>query len=334
MMKQTVKQCLLFNSNKTSNTILKLMMNSGAQKGNYCSSLVFAKPATDAFVTNNNNNNASENVVTNPYNEMSSNLNVDWRVGESEIENAKPVMSPAKVTEFYSKNHIPLNHRLFRKYGSEPFTDVKELNNYSVKRSFHPKDLTDATALSVMKFLRVFVHAFFGNRYMHHAVVLETVAAVPGMVGGAWKHFTSLRKMRKEQGHIAELLEEAENERMHLVTWMELCRPTLLERMLVILAQIGFTSFYSMAYMLNPRFCHRLVGYLEEEAVNAYSEFLEAIDRGEIKNVPAPDFAIKYWNLAPNSTLRDVVTCVRSDECMHRDYNHQLSSKYQDGIIA
>ncbi|KAL9649069.1 hypothetical protein ABK040_008446 [Willaertia magna] len=259
---------------------------------------------------------------------------IDWKVGEeSKVNNSKPIMSPAKVAELYGKNHVQLSHSSFRPYGSESFTDVKELDSYAVKRSFQPKDLTDKTALSIMRFLRVFVHAFFGNRYMHHAVVLETVAAVPGMVAGAWKHFVSLRKMRKEQGYISELLEEAENERMHLITWMELCRPTLLERLLVIIAQIGFTSFYSLAYMIAPRFCHRLVGYLEEEAVNAYSEFLEAIDKGEIENRPAPDFAIKYWNLAPGSTLRDVVAVVRTDECMHRDYNHQLSSKYQDGIL-
>ncbi|KAL9658604.1 hypothetical protein ABK040_006141 [Willaertia magna] len=300
---------------------------------------------------NSNNNNKSSKLNNFSASLFVNNSSIDWHVvvenkttttstatgsasgANVEKESIKPVMSPEKVAELYSKNHIQLNHKLFRPYGAEPFTDVKELDNYSVKRSFQPKDLTDKLALGVMKFLRVFVHAFFGNRYMHHAVVLETVAAVPGMVAGAWRHFISLRRMRKDYGFISELLEEAENERMHLITWMQLTRPTLLERLLVIFAQVGFTSFYSMAYMLNPRFCHRLVGYLEEEAVNAYSEFLEAIDKGEIKNVAAPDFAIKYWNLPPESTLRDVVAVVRSDECMHRDYNHQLSCKYQDGLI-
>nr|CAG4710351.1 unnamed protein product [Naegleria fowleri] len=184
-----------------------------------------------------------------------------------------------------------------------------------------------------MKFLRVFVHAFFGDRYLHHSVVLETVASVPGMVAACLRHFSSLRNMRRDHGNIGVLLEEAENERMHLLTWMSLTRPTLTERLLVMGAQIGFTSFYTLAYVIHPRFCHRLVGYLEEEAVNAYTEFLEAIDKGQIPNTPAPEIALKYWNLPPGSTMRDVVLVVRADECMHRDYNHDMSDKHRVGLL-
>jgi len=35
----------------------------------------------------------------------------------------------------------------------------------------------------VTKFLRLFADTFFAKRYGHRAVVLETVAAVPGMSG-------------------------------------------------------------------------------------------------------------------------------------------------------
>ena len=111
-------------------------------------------------------------------------------------------------------------------------------------------------------------------------------------------------------------------------------QPSLIERLLVIAAQITYTTFYTFAYIVSPRFAHRLVGYLEEEAVDAYTAFLKAIDAGDIPNSKAPEIAIKYWNLSPDATLRYVVLVVRADECMHRDYNHELSKKSKAGIGA
>ena len=46
-------------------------------------------------------------------------------------------------------------------------------------------------ALSMAKFFRFFADTFFAQRYGHRAVVLETVAGVPGMVAGMWLHFKS-----------------------------------------------------------------------------------------------------------------------------------------------
>lgn len=43
--------------------------------------------------------------------------------------------------------------------------------------------------------MRFFADAFFSKRYGSRAVVLETVAAVPGMVGGALQHLRALRRM-------------------------------------------------------------------------------------------------------------------------------------------
>ena len=36
-----------------------------------------------------------------------------------------------------------------------------------------------------------------------------------------------------------------------------------------------FVTWFSMCYIVSPRFCHRFVGYLEEEAVKTYSKCLE-----------------------------------------------------------
>eukprot|EP01098_Paradermamoeba_levis_P005616 TRINITY_DN2362_c0_g1_i1.p1 TRINITY_DN2362_c0_g1~~TRINITY_DN2362_c0_g1_i1.p1 ORF type:complete len:186 (-),score=45.83 TRINITY_DN2362_c0_g1_i1:81-638(-) len=184
----------------------------------------------------------------------------------------------------------------------------------------------------MVKGLKPLTHLFFRDKYTHHAVVLETVAAVPGMVAGMLRHFKSLRRMERDHGWIGKLIEEAENERMHLLTWMQLVQPTMLERFLVICAQFIYTPFYAVLYVLSPRLAHRFVGYLEEEATEQYTLFLSAIDEGKIPNVPAPDIAIKYWNLPPDAKLRDVVVVVRADEMMHRDLNHALSKNLLLGL--
>ena len=71
---------------------------------------------------------------------------------------------------------------------------------------------------------------FFAKRYGHRAVVLETVAAVPGMVGATINHLDCLRRMCDDKGWIKTLMDEAENERMHLMTFIEIAQPTLFER--------------------------------------------------------------------------------------------------------
>jgi hypothetical protein len=65
---------------------------------------------------------------------------------------------------------------------------------------YAPKNLRDRIAYGFIQFLRFCADLFFFKRYSHRAVVLETVAAVPGMVGGAFQHFRSLRRMKSDHG--------------------------------------------------------------------------------------------------------------------------------------
>ncbi|GMJ06699.1 hyper-sensitivity-related 3, alternative oxidase 1A [Hibiscus trionum] len=162
-------------------------------------------------------------------------------------------------------------------------------------------------------------------------MMLETVAAVPGMVGGMLLHCKSLRRFEHSGGWIKALLEEAENERMHLMTFMEVSDPRWYERALVFAVQGVFFNAYFLGYIISPKFSHRVVGYLEEEAIHSYTEFLKELDNGNIENVPAPSIAIDYWRLPPNSTLRDVVLAVRADEAHHRDVNHFASDIHYQG---
>ena len=193
-------------------------------------------------------------------------------------------------------------------------------------RHHKPQNLSDQIALSFTKFLRFLADTFFKKKYGHRAVVLETVAAVPGMVAGMLLHLKSLRKMQDDRGWIKILLDEAENERMHLMTFIQIAKPTFIERIIIMIAQFIFILMYLIIYLSSQRTAHRIVGYFEEEAVISYTEYLKEIEEGKIENIKAPEIAINYWNLPLNSKLKDVVEVIRDDEAGHRDVNHSFAN--------
>jgi ubiquinol oxidase len=196
--------------------------------------------------------------------------------------------------------------------------------------SFHytPSSIGDHIAFGFVKFLRFFADTFFSKRYGHRAVVLETVAAVPGMVGGMLQHMKCLRRMCPDHGWIRTLLDEAENERMHLMTFIEIAKPNWFERMLVLVVQGIFFNCFFILYLISPKTAHRVVGYFEEEAIKSYTSYLQEIDAGNHENVPAPAIAIDYWKMPAGARLRDVVLLVRDDEANHRDVNHGFADFY------
>ena len=132
--------------------------------------------------------------------------------------------------------------------------------------------------------------------------------------------------MEDDKGWIKLLLEEAENERMHLMTFIQVAKPTPLERFIIIAAQLVFIIIYSIIYLVSQRTAHRIVGYFEEEAVFSYTDYLKELEDGKIEDQPAPKIAIDYWNLPLHSTLKDVVRVVRDDEAGHRDVNHSFAN--------
>ena len=210
-------------------------------------------------------------------------------------------------------------------------TDVKPAQPVSLEYRHVPGDLSDRIAYALTRMLRFFADFFFRKRYGHRAVVLETVAAVPGMVGGMLNHLKSLRRMTDDRGWINTLLEEAENERMHLMTFIAVAKPNWFERFLIITAQGIFFNAFFVLYILHPRTAHRLVGYFEEEAVISYTQYLAEIDSGRLPNPEAPEIAIEYWNLPRDARLREVVIAVRADEASHRDVNHAFANELKGG---
>jgi ubiquinol oxidase len=205
-----------------------------------------------------------------------------------------------------------------------PVVDLPHIDLAQADLTVHhrAKGVSDRIAYGFVKALRFVADTFFAKRYGHRAVVLETVAAVPGMVGATLTHLKCLRRMEDDRGWIKTLMDEAENERMHLMTFIEVCKPTLFERFVVVAAQWVFYLFFFGLYLVSPKTAHRVVGYFEEEAVISYTHYLAEIDEGRSANVPAPAIARRYWHLPAEATLRDVVLVVRADEAHHRDVNH------------
>ena len=141
----------------------------------------------------------------------------------------------------------------------------------NLEKHYKPENMSDRVALTFTKFLRFVADIFFKKKYGHRAVVLETVAAVPGMVAGMLIHLKSLRKIEDDKGWIRTLLEEAENERMHLMTFVHIAKPTAIERFIIMIAQFIFIFTYAIIYLISQRTAHRIVGYFEEEAVFSYT---------------------------------------------------------------
>ncbi|KAJ6122660.1 hypothetical protein N7512_005125 [Penicillium capsulatum] len=172
------------------------------------------------------------------------------------------------------------------------------------------------------------------DKWITRFIFLESVAGVPGMVAGMLRHLKSIRKMRRDHGWIETLLEEAYNERMHLLTFLKLAQPGPLMRFMVLGAQCVFFTGFSLAYLVSPQICHRFVGYLEEEAVITYSKAIRDLETGLLpawEDLQAPPMAVRYWQMPEGrQCMHSLLLYVRADEAKHRDVNHTLGNLDQN----
>jgi len=221
-----------------------------------------------------------------------------------------------------------------------PLWNIEAAEKVSITHH-QPQGIKDKIAYYTMKCARIGFDFFSGYKpgqmneakYLRRVIFLETVAAVPGMIGGMVRHLKSLRKMNPDGGWIHHLLEEAENERMHLFMFLKLRNPGIMFRAAVLSAQAVFIVGFSTAYMLSSSTAHRFVGYLEEEAVKTYTNCIKELDEGKLPswvNLKAPEDAIKYWGLAEDAKFRDVLVAIRADEVMHREVNHYLAGLHPE----
>ena len=198
------------------------------------------------------------------------------------------------------------------------------INGFRVEKGAYAGGLFDwLTPFSLFTGVGLLVaYALLGNPV---SAAAGSIAFGSGQIGGATIGYR--RRMCDDKGWIRTLMEEAENERMHLMTFIEIAKPALFERLVVLGVQWVFYLAFFALYLVSPRTAHRIVGYFEEEAVISYTHYLKEIDEGRSPNVPAPAIARHYWKLPADATLRDVVLVVRADEAHHRDVNHGFASE-------
>lgn len=168
------------------------------------------------------------------------------------------------------------------------------------------------------------------NKWITRFIFLESIAGIPGMTAAFLRHLHSMRLLKRDKAWIETLLDEAYNERIHLLTFLNIGNPSWFTKIFIYVGQGVFCNLFFFNYLFFPTVCHRFVGYLEEEAVKTYTHFLEDYDAGKLtkfENTKVPDIAIQYYsNLNENSTIKDLVLNIRADEAKHREVNHTFAN--------
>ncbi|KAL2813859.1 alternative oxidase-domain-containing protein [Aspergillus granulosus] len=162
------------------------------------------------------------------------------------------------------------------------------------------------------------------KKWLTRFIFLESVAGVPGMVGGMLRHLRSLRGLKTmADDRIETLLEEAYNERMHLLTFLKLAKPSLFMRLLVLGAQGVFFNGFFLSYLISPRICSF-----------TYTCAIKDLETGKLpewEKLEAPEIAVQYWKMPEgNRTMKDLLLCVRADEAKHRRVNYTFGNLNQE----
>jgi len=246
-----------------------------------------------------------------------------------------------------TKSNIPADHSWRQQNHIWTEDEVQErMKTADVKHM--PQTLADDV---LQKMVRVAYHAFnFVTGYNHddpptssigyRLIILESVAGVPGMLGGMFRHFRSLRQLERDHGFIFTLLEEAENERMHLIVCMGFFEAGPVTRFIVQAGQVALTPFLAALYVIRPQLLHRFVGYLEETAVHTYTNIVTMTETPGTKlheawkDVPAPPTAKDYWQLPDDAMWVDCLKRMLADESHHRDVNHSMASMTHEQMFG
>jgi len=265
--------------------------------------------------------------------------------------NSDPVQTHFRASPhphpFFPAGKMPVSDRLGDHTGRQQnhiWTEEELNEKMSVLYHHKPKTFMDHVVRTIM---RGAYHTFnFITSYDHRdpsvksiewrLIALESLAGVPGFVAAGFRHFRSLRTLNRDYGWIPTLLEEAENERMHLMVCIHTFQATPLTRSLVLFLQAFMTPVLMGMYLVHPKSFHRFVGYLEETACDTYLNVIHNVEtpgtllyKGWAEKV-APEMAIGYWRLDKDALWVDTLKCMMADETHHRDVNHTFASMASD----
>lgn len=205
------------------------------------------------------------------------------------------------------------------------------VNKADLSHHHVPVSFSDRAAAAIARSLGCLAATLFSRRYGDRVIVLETIAAVPGMVAATLLHLKCLRRMIDDHGWVRTFMDEAENQRAHLMAFVAIRKPSRLERLLIVAAQGIFYNAYFLLHLCSPRTAHRLTGYLAEAAVRGYTFYLQRIESGQEENAPAPPPAVAYWGLESSARLSDMISAIREDEAIYRDINHVFADALAAG---
>ncbi|PKX96897.1 alternative oxidase [Aspergillus novofumigatus IBT 16806] len=155
------------------------------------------------------------------------------------------------------------------------------------------------------------------KKWLARSIFLESVAGVPGTVGGM------LRRMRS-LGPLKRIMTAGQD-------W--------LMQLLVLGAQGVFFNGFFLSYPISPQTCHRFVGYLEEEAALTYSRAIENLEAGKLpqwEKLLAPEIAVYCWKIPEgNRTMEDLLLYICVDEANHTlgNLNQEFRSQFVRGQV-
>ena len=127
-------------------------------------------------------------------------------------------MKAHKIADKLPKHKVVLNPDSYRMaHPVYSLMDIEKIEETHVKPT-HFRDYFARTFVKTARktfdiLTRYNENKFHEAGWTNRCIFLETVAGVPGMVGGMARHLTCLRSMKRDNGWIHHLLEEAENER-------------------------------------------------------------------------------------------------------------------------
>ena len=139
------------------------------------------------------------------------------------------------------KHKFVLNPKSYRM--AHPVYQLKDIEKIHYTHR-PPKGIKDHIALACVRSARWTMDklssynpdAMNERDWLNRTIFLETVAGVPGMIGGMSRHMRSLRTLERDHGWIHHLLQEAENERMHLFFFLNQRNPGIIFRLNIAIA--------------------------------------------------------------------------------------------------
>lgn len=257
----------------------------------------------------------------------------------SHLHSLKAKPSP-EMTQMRSQHMEPDEAHVVSLMANQVWSNKQIQDRLDNLSSHKPKTLSDHVAQKVTFGLYKVFNVITGFKpdntpvkaVQWRLIVLESVAGVPGFMAAMFRHFRSLRTLKRDHGWIHTLLEEAENERMHLLLCMKMFEAGFVTRILVVLAQLVMTPVLGSVYLVHPASVHRFVGYLEETACQTYANIIHQVEtpgtplHKEWSQLSAPKLGKTYYKLDDDAMWVDCLKCMFADESNHRDVNHTFAT--------